>query len=175
VGSWRSTEHSWFGFFDRRLRPTLSGGCGLLLDPQCSVVDGRGHSRRFAVPRVDPGPPGDTARTTPHMDRRPSVASPRSGVLLVSLSCGSMSPASHTPTLSNQSQKPSQTSRRTARKPVAEPRKPIRHQGFFELPTNRKEPASHSLLSALEGYRQDYWRATSRVLAILLRGCQPNM
>ena len=138
AGSWRSTEHSRFGISDRILRPTSGGRCGLLLDPKRSVVDGRGHSCRFPLPRVDPGPPGDTARTTPQMDRRPSVASPRSGVL-VSLGCGSMSRASHTPTLSNQSQKPSQTSRRTARKPVAEPRKPIRHQGFFELPTNRKE------------------------------------
>ena len=151
VGSSRSTGCCWFRFFERRLRATSGGRCGLLLDPRCSVVDGSGHSRRFAVPRVDGLPPGDTARTTPQMDKRPSVASPRS-VVLVFLGCGSMSPASHTPTLSNHSQKPSQTTRRIARKPVAEPRIPIRDQGFFEQPTNRKEPSSHGLLSALEGY-----------------------
>lgn len=139
AGSWRSTSHSWFGISDRRLRPISGGGCGLLLDPKRSVVDASGHSCRFPLRGIDPGPPGDTARTTPQMDRRPSVASPRSRVL-VSLGRGSMSPASHTPTLSYQSQKPSQTTRRNARKPIAEPQIPIRHQGFFELPTNRKEP-----------------------------------
>jgi hypothetical protein len=154
AGSWRSTGCCWFGISDRRLRPTSGGRCGLLLDPKRSVVDGRGHSCRFPLPRVDPGPPDDTARTTPQMDRRPSVASPRSG-MLVSLGCGSMSRASHTPTLSNQSQNRSQTRRRTP--------KTHTRPGFLRATDKPKRTRQATA-------RFRCWRATDRIIGGLLPG-----
>lgn len=87
------------------------------------------------------------------------------------------------PCLAHRTPPPSQTSRRNPLKPVAEPlanqsqnpEYPYATRVSLSYRQTEKNPSSHGLLSALEGYRQDSWRITDRVLAILLRGCQPKM